>query len=188
MVSHEFDVPTISRMLDEKTFMFINMRRKDRKLVKLELKAFPYNNGSMNIWAFSEDQYGCKIIYTTSKIPQHSRIDRDLALAAFLKDVSEKINDYVECQYCNQPHKKDWNMCVECLEYGYTITRETCMICFESTHATKFKCHTCIDSIICLKCANNSQCKDTCPTCQQPQKWFGQGRKRKYSDSDSEED
>jgi hypothetical protein len=100
----EFDIANISQILLEKNFVFINMRRKDRKLLELEIRTFPSDHELMNIWAHSEDCCGYKTIYTTSKINKISSVSRNTQLTAFLHQVYENINHYTECQYCNTPH------------------------------------------------------------------------------------
>jgi hypothetical protein len=179
----EFDIATISQILQEKNLVFMNLRRRDRKLVELEIRTFPKNHDLMNIWAYSEDDFGYKTIYAISKINKTGSASRNTQLIVFLNEVYEKINDYTECQYCDTPHKRNLSMCDECFEFGCILKREQCIICLESKHATKFKCYTCIDSIVCLKCGMDPRWSNICPTCKKPEQIFGRGKKRSCPDS-----
>ena len=178
-----FDIPLLNTLLLEHNVIEIKLHRIDRKIVYINAHTHTNEqNDKVYIHACSKYRnfhYGRATLHPAT---------RESDLRDFLNKVLLTINTLKECEYCEMPFpsKNNLTMCVDCAAYACVLTREPCIICTKSDYPTKFKCGTCIESTVCLKCANNPLWKNICPTCKEPPVIFG-GKRRRY-ETDNESD
>jgi hypothetical protein len=179
-----FDLDMIFNELQYSNFMHLKLYRKDRKAVSLCFGVYSCYNGGQNICATTNNnQFSFYHKYTTAQ-------DLKSEIALFLPILYERINLAKECQYCDalfiDEKNQERKLCSNCISWGCVTQKETCIICSKSEYPTKFKCFTCIDSVICLKCCSNPLFKNQCPTCTKKAVKFGTKRVRDEEDSDSD--
>ena len=190
-LKHDFDLDFIANTLKTKNIMIIKLYRQDRKLTDVILEI----SQKSCICARSANK---KIIYSNQQFKEMTFKD-DLDL--FLSKLQVQINQARECVFCNSEFlnntdiTKDRKMCFDCETFCCVSTRETCIVCTQSVHPTSFKCETCIDSNVCLKCFKNPLWKNECPTCKKKVSVFGRKRVLEYDydrcyhfNSDDEDD
>jgi hypothetical protein len=178
-----FNFDVISACLEDHNFMNLKIHRKDNKSVSVYLNVYNCCNGGKHIAATSENSQFTFYNKTTS-IPEFKN-----DLKNFLPILYEKINLAKECQYCETVFLDEKNLnrvlCGNCISWSCFSDVQTCIICKKTEYPIKFKCLTCIESLICVSCTSNPFFKNRCPTCKKPEVKFGAKRMRE-EDSDDE--
>ena len=148
-----FDFDVIYNTLTKSNHMKLQLHRTDRKSVSLFINVYNCYGGGKNIFASTENE--AFVYYKKSTTVENLKND----IALFLPILYKRINLAQECQYCDalfiEEKNKDQVLCGNCLSWTCVTNRDTCIICSKSEYPTKFKCFTCIDSTICLKCCSN---------------------------------
>ncbi len=186
----EFDLDLILNVLMQKQSMWMYMYRSDRKLVNIALatRAIPNEDNFITISAHShtlEDfNYRSRL-----KILAPGVFDRN-DLSHFMESLWKKINEFKECRYCQTPFvNEQCRFCFNCAAYAFVKNKEKCIICLEEEHPIKFRCVACVESRVCLKCANNTEWKNVCPQCKDPIQFLGKRTRSEPEDlTDLEED
>ena len=163
----------------------IMMRRWDRVSVAVYITRKKLYNGKINLCARANQRMG---FLCSRSLPNPSSTLTVTDMREFLIKIQLTIDRYTECQYCLYPTKNTSSICTSCMPYTYSLVREECIVCLTSDHPIKFKCNTCVDSNVCLKCCCDPHFMDICPLCKKPEKKFGKCvKKRKTYGSDTEE-
>jgi hypothetical protein len=178
-----FNFDIISAWLEDHDYMNLKIHRKDNKSVSIYLGVYDCCNGGKHISATSQGSQFT--YYNTSTTISEFKTD----LKIFLPILYERINLAKECQYCEAIFLDEKNpnrvLCGNCMSWSCFSDVQTCIICQKEEYPTKFKCFTCRESIVCVKCALNPFFKNRCPTCKKPEVKFGAKRVRE-EDSDDE--
>ena len=182
----------VAKQLAELRHVTLSHYNQNRKMVKFQIRCDSShlnceNELVLNIYAYSK--------YLRLSLGDCCLFQKDLEslnftnLEVFLVKVFKKIESLRECAYCNVAFDDaSTDVCQDC--FGYTLIvlePEYCIICHEQTHPIKFRCQTCLGSKICLKCAGNPLCLNSCPTCKQPVKRLGRKRTRDQITSSDDE-
>jgi hypothetical protein len=180
-----FDFDVIHNTLTKSNSMKLQLHRTDRKSVTLFINVYNCYGGGKNIFASTEHE---EFVYY-KKFTTISTFESDLK--EFLPILYKRINSAQECEYCDalfiEEKDEDRKLCENCLSWTCVTQRDTCIICSKSEYPTKFRCFTCIDSLVCLKCSANRLWKNKCPTCTKKQVKFGAKRVR-YDDHEDSDD
>ncbi len=179
-----FNFDVIFDRLQHSNFMKLQLHRADRKNVIVNLKVYDCFNGGKHIVATSpNDQF---TYYNKSTTIVGFKDDLKLLLSILY----ERINLAKECQYCESLFIDEKNLertlCGNCISWSCVTLRENCIICKKSEYPTKFKCFTCLESIVCIKCCSHFLWKKKCPTCKKPEVKFGTKRMREEVSDDDE--
>ena len=178
-----FNFDIISAWLENHDYMNLKIHRKDNKSVSIYLNVYNCYNGGKHISGQSENSQFT--YYNTSTSVSEFKTD----LKKFLPILYERINLAKECQYCEAVFLDEKNanrvLCGNCMSWSCFSDVQTCIICQKAEYPTKFKCLTCTDSKVCLKCCSHYLWKNRCPTCKKPEVKFGAKRVRE-EDSDDE--
>ncbi len=84
----------------------------------------------------------------------------------YLKQALQKIWNVHFCQHCETLLFEDAPSCVKCdLLACLTYKDRQCIICQESAHPIIFRCETCVDSQICVRCEKKLQKRHECQVC-----------------------
>jgi hypothetical protein len=177
-----FNFDIISAWLENHNYMNVKIHRRDNKRVSVNLDVYTCNNGGRHISATSE---GSQFTYFNKST---TILEFKTDLKNFLPVLYEKINLAKECQYCEAVFLDEKNpnrvLCGNCIAWSCFSDVQTCIICQKAEYPTKFKCLTCTDSVVCIKCASHNLFKNRCPTCKKPEVKFGAKRVREENSDD----
>jgi hypothetical protein len=118
------------------------------------------------VWAHNSNLLIKLININAPKLIDVFNVESDEQFVLYLKQALQKIWNAHFCQHCETLLFEESLSCIKCdLLSCLTYKDRQCIICQESAHPIIFRCETCIDSQICVRCEKKLQKRHECQVC-----------------------
>lgn len=105
----------------------------------------------------------------SNSIEDHYDVQTDQDFMNLLKSALKKVWLVHECVHCTSLIFNDETECESCQSLSFvTYHDKECIVCKESVHPIIFRCVTCVESQICVRCEVQRNKQNTCAVCRRP--------------------